>query len=51
MLVEDVQWPTGSDEGLDQIGEVVVTGVVRGKGLRQIDLCRLEIGVTSRSRK
>ncbi len=34
MLVEDVQWPTGSDEGLDQIGEVVVTGVVRGKGLK-----------------
>ncbi|KAI9874406.1 MAG: hypothetical protein M1830_009774, partial [Pleopsidium flavum] len=34
MLVEDVQWPTGNDENLNQIGEAVVTGVVRGKGLK-----------------
>ena len=34
MLIEDVQWPSiGNDPSLTQ-GEVVVSGVVRGKGLK-----------------
>ncbi|MCJ1388435.1 hypothetical protein MMC18_001282 [Xylographa bjoerkii] len=33
MHVEDVQWPSSSTENQSIMGEVVVTGVVRGKGL------------------
>jgi pre-rRNA-processing protein TSR1 len=36
MAVEDVQWPGGKNaiSGSDDAGEVVITGVVRGKGLQ-----------------
>jgi pre-rRNA-processing protein TSR1 len=36
MMVENVQWPAGKNAmiGLDDAGEVIITGVVRGKGLQ-----------------
>lgn len=33
MLVEDMQWPEKTD-GVDGAGEVIVTGVIRGRGLK-----------------
>ncbi|MCJ1416610.1 hypothetical protein MMC32_002948 [Xylographa parallela] len=33
MHVEEVQWPSASTENQPSMGEVVVTGVIRGKGL------------------
>jgi len=41
MLVEDVQWPTDIGNSSDQVGEVIVTGVVRGKGLKADRLVHL----------
>ncbi|MCJ1453564.1 hypothetical protein MMC28_003911 [Mycoblastus sanguinarius] len=40
MLVENVQWPSSTSQG-DANGEVVVTGVVRGKGLKANRLVQL----------
>jgi pre-rRNA-processing protein TSR1 len=35
MMVENVQWPSGKQAmGDDSLGEVILTGVVRGKGLK-----------------
>lgn len=36
MLVEDVRWPSGktATNGNEDVGEVVLTGVIRGKGLK-----------------
>lgn len=41
MLVEDLLWPTGIEDTSDTAGEVVVTGVVRGKGLKADRLVQL----------
>lgn len=41
ILVEDVQWPTDIENTSDQLGEVIVTGVVRGKGLKADRLVHL----------
>lgn len=41
MLVEDVQWPAENGSTSDILGEAIVTGVVRGKGLKADRLVHL----------
>ena len=41
MLVEEVQWPMDMSNNSDQAGELNVTGVVRGKGLKADRLVHL----------
>ena len=41
MLVEDVQWPSRGDSSPNASGEIVVTGVVRGKGLKSNRLVQI----------
>ncbi len=41
MLVEDVQWPTDTEPESDRAGAMIVTGVVRGNGLKADRLVQL----------